>query len=681
MALLTKKWIFSFLASLVATLGVGFFVWNIFVMPENGIFSKVLSNTESDALEYLSASISQGYDNESMDLAGLGAEELADEDLDSEEGPVPLPQSLQDQLDDIQEKIDLISQQVAGLLADSRPPDEVEDSKEEQDESLDEKNDENQQEELEVDEESAENESTTEENTCLGGANINTASEQDLEKIIDVGPVTAQKIIDARPFCSLDDLLRVSGIGEKTLQEIKNQGCAYVESGICSSPVVSGGGGGSAPVVYPKILISEVQVAGESDDKQEFVELYNPNNSDIDLTNWFLQRKTATGSSWATYAPKTLFSGKSILANGYFLIARMGYCTESADTFTDNPITDNNSFVFKNPNGEISDKLGFGLALDFESLATVSPGNGQSIGRKILPDGTEQDTDDNSVDFEIDTPTPKAQNIAYVESPVPELGSIEITTPATKLIYTVGDALDISGLVVTGNYSDGSTQIEPVIESDISGFDSSAAVAGQVLTITIGGFTITYTIDINEPADTPPPVDATPPIGTITINNGAEYTNSRDVILSLHAEDDLSEVVEMNIANASSYHGWEPYVDSKEWQLPVTNGVKTVRVKFKDSAGNENSPGIPDTIILDTIVPVITLNGDSTVNLFVGDDYKELGATIEDANISNDALVIGGDLADTSTANTFQITYDAEDLAGNGAVQVIRTVVVSNNAD
>ncbi|MFA6376779.1 MAG: S8 family serine peptidase, partial [Candidatus Paceibacterota bacterium] len=38
------------------------------------------------------------------------------------------------------------------------------------------------------------------------------------------------------------------------------------------------------------------------------------------------------------------------------------------------------------------------------------------------------------------------------------LSSIAITTPATKLSYTVGDPLDITGLVVTGTYSDASTK-------------------------------------------------------------------------------------------------------------------------------------------------------------------------------------------------------------------------------
>ncbi|MBI4857363.1 MAG: bacterial Ig-like domain-containing protein [Acetobacterium woodii] len=76
------------------------------------------------------------------------------------------------------------------------------------------------------------------------------------------------------------------------------------------------------------------------------------------------------------------------------------------------------------------------------------------------------------------------------------LESIAITQPATKLTYQIGEALDISGLEITGTYSDGTTRKETVTTQNITGFDSSQADANQELTITIDGKTITYSVAI-----------------------------------------------------------------------------------------------------------------------------------------------------------------------------------------
>jgi uncharacterized protein YjdB len=78
----------------------------------------------------------------------------------------------------------------------------------------------------------------------------------------------------------------------------------------------------------------------------------------------------------------------------------------------------------------------------------------------------------------------------------PILNSIAITTPATKTTYAVGDVLNITGLVVTGTYSDNSTAVVPITGANITGFNTSSPLTGQVLTITVDGKTATYTINI-----------------------------------------------------------------------------------------------------------------------------------------------------------------------------------------
>jgi competence protein ComEA len=56
--------------------------------------------------------------------------------------------------------------------------------------------------------------------------NVNSASAEELEALPGIGEVIAQEILNYRtangPFGSVDDLLDVSGIGEVTLENIRD---------------------------------------------------------------------------------------------------------------------------------------------------------------------------------------------------------------------------------------------------------------------------------------------------------------------------------------------------------------------------------------------------------------------------------------------------------------------------
>src|SRR5574344_544303 len=74
------------------------------------------------------------------------------------------------------------------------------------------------------------------------------------------------------------------------------------------------------------------------------------------------------------------------------------------------------------------------------------------------------------------------------------LTKIEITTQPTKTSYYVGDEIDTTGMVVTATYSDASTSA--VTGYTTTGFDSSAAVASQTVTVTYMEMTATFTVAI-----------------------------------------------------------------------------------------------------------------------------------------------------------------------------------------
>ncbi|MFH1354654.1 MAG: SpvB/TcaC N-terminal domain-containing protein [Candidatus Omnitrophota bacterium] len=98
-------------------------------------------------------------------------------------------------------------------------------------------------------------------------------------------------------------------------------------------------------------------------------------------------------------------------------------------------------------------------------------------------------------------------------------------------------------------------------------------------------------------------IDTTPPTGSITIDNGAAYTDSTLVALDLSATDSGSGVSQMQFSNdGSSWLAPEAYSTNKAWVLESADGTKTVYVKFSDVAGNWSN-AVTDTIVLDTAEP------------------------------------------------------------------------------
>ncbi len=94
----------------------------------------------------------------------------------------------------------------------------------------------------------------------------------------------------------------------------------------------------------PRVLIVEIQTGttvGGADD--EFVKLYNPTNSDIDMAGWKLQQKASSGTLNNLVSSQS-FSGK-IVAHGYFLIVSRGYKGAEAGNLS---YSTSNGLAYKN---------------------------------------------------------------------------------------------------------------------------------------------------------------------------------------------------------------------------------------------------------------------------------------------------------------------------------------------
>lgn len=115
-----------------------------------------------------------------------------------------------------------------------------------------------------------------------------------------------------------------------------------------------------------------------------------------------------------------------------------------------------------------------------------------------------------------------------------------------------------------------------------------------------------------------------------------------------------------------------------------TAGTYIVTYDVQDAAGNDATQVTRTVNVLeDNVVPVITLIGNSTINVALNDTYTEQGATAID-NVDGDIsgnIIIGGDTVNTAIEDTYIVTYNVSDSAGNAATEVTRTVNVVDQAD
>lgn len=58
--------------------------------------------------------------------------------------------------------------------------------------------------------------------SCDDPMDLNTTSQEQFQQLPDIGPVKAAKIIASRPYRSVEDLLKIPGIGKKTLEKIRS---------------------------------------------------------------------------------------------------------------------------------------------------------------------------------------------------------------------------------------------------------------------------------------------------------------------------------------------------------------------------------------------------------------------------------------------------------------------------
>ena len=164
---------------------------------------------------------------------------------------------------------------------------------------------------------------------------------------------------------------------------------------------------------YP-VAISEVYYDESVTGHTEFVELYNPTSSSVNLAGWKIQYKTATGTSWS---PKGTISSGTIPAHGYYLEGENDVSTTFGvgpdKIFNSLNMANNGGHIrILNSSGDVIDVFGWGTADSPERQAGVDAPAGSSSERKsglthYEGEGNGWDTNNNFADFFISTPNPQ----------------------------------------------------------------------------------------------------------------------------------------------------------------------------------------------------------------------------------------------------------------------------------
>jgi len=121
-------------------------------------------------------------------------------------------------------------------------------------------------------------------------------------------------------------------------------------------------------------------------------------------------------------------------------------------------------------------------------------------------------------------------------------------------------------------------------------------------------------------------------------------------------------------------------IDNLEFSgLFITDDMSTelIPLSQEGAAVTIIAPYVPDVIS-----PVITLNGSSTIDLIVGEEYVEYGANAIDdidGDISSNIIVTG--IVSTSTVGSYSVRYNVADAVGNVAEEVVRIVNVNPAPD
>jgi hypothetical protein len=156
------------------------------------------------------------------------------------------------------------------------------------------------------------------------------------------------------------------------------------------------------------VRINEVQLAGPNGAEDEFIELHNPCEGEVDLAGSRLAYRAATRTGPLDSSTIVELTGR-LEARGYYLVAGRRYSGAREAMFNVALRSSGGAIGLRGPDGSVIDSVGYGDAQNelVEGRPAPAPGSlAESLGR--VSDGA--DSDDNPADWALGPATPGASN-------------------------------------------------------------------------------------------------------------------------------------------------------------------------------------------------------------------------------------------------------------------------------
>src|SRR3990167_7595353 len=160
--------------------------------------------------------------------------------------------------------------------------------------------------------------------------------------------------------------------------------------------------------------------------------------------------------------------------------------------------------------------------------------------------------------------------------------------------------------------------------------------------------------------------DTTPPVIDAHADEVVEATSSSGVVVSYVAPNAVDDVDGVFAATC---------LPASETQFSIGDTIVTCNAS--DAAGNAAASTSFTVTVIDTTSPVITIIGDSNIEVIVGTPYSDAGATAldtVDGDITTSIVTVN--TVDTSVIGNYTVSYNVSDAAGNAAIEVVRSVEV-----